>query len=311
MISDIGLQYFYEAATLGSMRLASDRIGVAVSSISRQITQLEAELGIPLIERGRRTIRLTEAGRLTYQHYREQMATREALVDSIQQLREVKAGHVELVVGEGFLCRAFMRLIEDFQRRYPGVTVSIRTLATPDAARLVVNDEAHMGGIFTLPNEPRLRTRVSVAQPLMAVCSPDHPAARLEALTLRQLTEHKLCLPPKSFRIRQILGAAESRQHLRLQPCLTTDSIHVMRAIVQEGRALTVLPHIAVVDAMKDNTLVALPLVDVEVEEARIALVHRVGRQLEGVPGRMLTTLQGRFRALFEVGPLDSATEAA
>ncbi len=42
-----------------------------------------------------------------------------------------------------------------------------------------------MGVIFTLPNEPRLRTRVSVAQPLMAVCSPDHPAARLEALTLR------------------------------------------------------------------------------------------------------------------------------
>lgn len=311
MISDIGLQYFYEAATLGSMRLASDRIGVAVSSISRQIAQLESELGVPLIERGRRTIRLTEAGRLTYDHYKAQMATREMLFDSIQQLREVKAGHVELAVGEGFLCKAFMRLVEDFQRRHPGVSVSLNTVSTLDAARLVVNDEVHMGVIFTLPNEPRLRTRVSMAQPLMAVCSPSHPAARKAALSLQELAEHKLCLPPKSFRIRQILNSAESRQHQRLQPCLTTDSIHVMRAIVKEGRAMTVLPHIAIVDDLADGSLVALPLTDVEVEEARIALVHRVGRQLEGVPGRMLTTLQGRFRALFDVSPPRSATQAA
>jgi DNA-binding transcriptional LysR family regulator len=310
VISEVGLHYFYEAATLGSMRLASDRIGVAVSSISRQIAQLEAELGIPLIERGRRTIRLTEAGRLTYEHYRAQMATRETLYDSIQQLREVKAGHVDLVVGEGFLCRAFMRLIEDFQRRYPGVSVSIRTFTTPDAARAVVDDEAHMGVIFTLPNEPRLRTRVSMAQPLMAVCSPDHPAAQMPALSLQQLSEHKLCLPPKSFRIRQILGAAEARQHHRLQPCLTTDSIHVMRALAKEGRTVTVLPHIAIVDDLQDGALVALPLTDVEEEGARIALVHRVGRQLEGVPGRLLTTLQGRFKALFEPEPA-AGTKAA
>ncbi len=38
---DSALHYFYEAANLGSMRLASDKIGVAVSSISRQIAQLE------------------------------------------------------------------------------------------------------------------------------------------------------------------------------------------------------------------------------------------------------------------------------
>jgi DNA-binding transcriptional LysR family regulator len=110
-------------------------------------------------------------------------------------------------------------------------------------------------------------------------------------------------LPPKSFRIRQLLNAAETRQRRRLEACLTTDSIHIMRAIVREGRAMTVLPHIAIVDDLRDGTLLARPLVDVEVEEARIALVHRVGRQLEGVPGRMLTTLQGRFRALFEPEP--------
>nr|WP_279380449.1 LysR family transcriptional regulator [Polymorphobacter multimanifer] len=295
------MHYFYETATLGSMRLASDRIGVAVSSVSRQIATLEKDLGIPLFERGRRTIRLTEAGQLTYEHYKSQMASREHLFAQIQQLLEVKLGHVEVAVGEGFLCRAFMQLIADFQHRHPGVSVTIRTATTPDAARLVINDEAHMAVIFTMAGEPRLRTRVSMAQPLHAVCAPDHPAARSQGLTLADLARHTLCLPPNGFRIRQVLAAAEIRQHLRLKPALTTDSIHTMRAIVKQGESITVLPHIAIVDDLRAGELVALPLIGVEEEEERIALVHRIGRQLEGVPARMLTTLQGRFRALFEL----------
>lgn len=303
MLSEVALHYFYEAATLGSMRLASDRIGVAVSSISRQIAQLEAELGMPLIERGRRTIRLTEAGHLTYQHQKQQMATRDSLMGRLAQLREVKAGHVELAVGEGFLCRAFMHLIDDFQRRNPGVTVAIRTVATPDAARMILEDEVHMGVIFVLANEPRIRTRAAVPQPLLAVCSRDHPAAQMQALTLADLARHKLILPPKSFRIRQLLGSAEARQHVYLDPCLTTDSIHVMRAIAKEGRALTVLPRISILGDLQDGSLIARPL-SIEVEEPAIALVHRVGRQLDGVASRLLSTLEARFKALFEEPPI-------
>src|SRR3546814_280979 len=98
---DNALHYFYEAASLGSMRLASDKIGVAVSSISRQIAQLEAEMGIALIERGRRSIRLTEAGKLAYDYHKNQLADREALMNQLQELREVKTGRIDLAVGEG------------------------------------------------------------------------------------------------------------------------------------------------------------------------------------------------------------------
>lgn len=301
MITDAALQYFYETATLGSMRLASDRLGVAVSSVSRQIAALEKDLGIPLFERGRRTLRLTAAGTLTYEHYKAQVASRDQLFQHIHQLLEVKRGHVELAVGEGFLCAAFMQIIANFQRRNPDVSVTIRTGSTPDAARLVINDEVHMAIIFTMPGEPRLRTRISIAQPLRAVCAPDHPAAQSEGLTLADLAGHALCLPPMGFRIRQILADAENRQHLRLHSALTTDSIHTMRAIVKQGEAITVLPQIAIIDELRAGDLVAVPLIGVEQEAERIALVHRIGRQFEGVPALMLTMLQSRFRSLFDV----------
>lgn len=299
MLSEVALHYFYEAATLGSMRLASDRIGVAVSSISRQIAHLEEQLGISLIERGRRSIRLTEAGQLMYQHHKQQMSTRDQLMGRLEQLRDVRAGHVELAVGEGFLTPGFMHLIDTFQRRNPGVTVALRTVSTPDAARMILEDEVHMGILFLLNNEPRIRTRAAVAQPLLAVCSRDHPAAQSPSLDLDELARHKLILPPKSFRIRQILATAEARRHVFLNPCLTTDSIHVMRALAKEGRALTVLPRIAILSDLQDGSLVARPLT-IEAEEPSIALVHRIGRQLDGVASRFLSTLESQFRALFD-----------
>ena len=61
-LTDAKLRYLAETASLGSMRAASEKLDVAVSSISRQIAQLEADIGLPLIERGRRSIKLTEAG---------------------------------------------------------------------------------------------------------------------------------------------------------------------------------------------------------------------------------------------------------
>ena len=86
-MSDNALHYFYEAATAGSMRLASEKVGVAVSSISRQIAQLEQNMGVALIERGRRSIRLTEAGEHTFEFYKNQRADREALMLKLLKMR--------------------------------------------------------------------------------------------------------------------------------------------------------------------------------------------------------------------------------
>ena len=61
MHGEIRLRYLYEAARLGTMRAASEELNVATSSISRQIAALEKDLGMRLIEGGRRKIKLTDS----------------------------------------------------------------------------------------------------------------------------------------------------------------------------------------------------------------------------------------------------------
>ncbi|WP_414902149.1 LysR family transcriptional regulator [Sphingomonas flavalba] len=296
-MSDIALMYFFEAATLGSMRLASDKIGVAVSSISRQIAQLEQTLGVPLIERSRRSIKLTTAGELAYQYYRSARADREAFQARLRELRDIKTGIVHLAVGEGFLGGPFVSIIDSFQRANPGIEIVINSAGTADMLRMVVEDEVHIALVFHSIDEPKIRVRASALQPLMVICAPGHPLAALDRVTLRDLADHRLCLPPKGFRIRQTLSAAEASEHIWLQPRLTTDSLHVMCATAMLGDAVTILPPISAMAEIEQGLLVSRPLVAEDLDHTTISLIHRLGRQLDGAPSRLLAILEAKLRS--------------
>lgn len=293
----MALHYFHAAASLGSMRLASEKLGVAVSSISRQITQLEQEMGIALIERGRRSIRLTEAGQLAFDYYKNQIVSREALMNQLQELREVKTGRIDLAVGEGFLGRAFTEIIDGYQQRNPGITVAVTSCATSEIVRMVLEDEVHIGMILHTSNEPKIRTRATIEQPLLVLCAPDHPAAALPSLTLADLARFDLCLPPKGFRIRTILNDAERREQVWLEPKMVTNSLLMMREMAKAGRMLTVLPRISVVTELAEGSLVARPLIEDELEHSTVSLIHRLGRQLDGAPARLLSLLESKLRS--------------
>lgn len=290
------LYYFHEAARLGSMRLASDKIGVAVSSISRQIAQLEREMGVALIERGRRSIRMTEAGRLAYEYYQGCVANEEAFMNRLHEHRQMKAGKVSIAVGEGFLGGFFSKVLEEFQGQHPGIAASVSVQSTTEIVRAVLDDNAHFGLIFNDCAEPKIRVRAVAAQPLMVVCAPDHPAARLKSVSLSELSDFDLCLPDIGLRIRQILREAERREQVWLEPALTTTSLYVMREAARAGRMVTVLPRIAVTSELEEGTLVVRPLSEANLEDTTISLIHRLGRQLDGAPARLLAAFETRIK---------------
>lgn len=298
-MSEVALRYLAEAADAGSMRAAGDRLGIAASSISRQVAQLELEYGMPLIERGRRTIQLTQAGVLALDHYRGMVADREALAMRLADLREVRSGHVALGVGEGFLGPAFTGLLHRFRQDNPRISVSTAITSSTSIARQVLDDTLHFGLVLHTPAEPKIRVRSSTEQPLRAIMSPTHPLAKRSQLRLIDLAQHDLCLAPRDFLIRQLLEVAESRQRVFLEPAVTTNSVHAMRDLASAGGLVTVLPEFSAQSELRSGKLLAVPLDD-SVATVTLSLITRVGRQLEGAPRRLLVAFEAgmaRFSA--------------
>lgn len=299
MLTDAKLRYLAEAAALGSMRAAGEKLDVAVSSISRQIAHLEAAVGVPLIERGRRTVKLTEAGELAIRYYRESIAQREALVSSMQALRGLRTGQIQLAVGEGFL-NALTPLLQSFMTRYPGVLLSVNMAGSLDVIRQVCDDEAHIGLVFHSPADPRINVRASLVQPIRLIVHPKHPLAGASSVTLRQVAEHKLCLPEPSFRIRQMIGLAEASEQISLAPHVNTNSLHLLRELVKTGNFATFLPESAAIIEISQRELISVPVACRALQDTTLSLICRLGRTLPSAPAAFLPMLEGSMRAWFK-----------
>ncbi len=293
---EIGMRYFFEAANRGSMRLAGEKLGVAVSSVSRQIAQLEAELGIQLIERGRRSVKLTEAGRIAYEFHRAHMIEQDIFRTRIHSLRGMKTGSIEIAVGEGFLGSAFFKTLNKFHAANPGLRIDTKIAATSEIVRMIQEDEAHFGLVLQFEHEPKIRVRVSATQEVLVLTHPSNPLTRKKEVSIADLAEHPLCLPPRGFRIRQILAAAEAEANIYLEPSITTNSVVMMRDLAAEGRMATVLPRIAAFGELASGRLTGLPFVKGVIDPPPIHLISRLGRQLHGAPAKLMAVFEAKMR---------------
>ena len=218
-LQDLNLRYLYEAAKLGSMRAAADSLGVAVSSVSRQISQLEAEIGLALLEHGRRNIKLTETGQLLIEHYSDQLRLYEVFEAKLSDIKGLRSGRILLAVGEGFIGQPLSSMLVRFNARHPGLFINIHMSASSnEVVQLVSDDDAHLGLVFQSAYDPRIRTLASVRQPLCALMRSGHPLANHKRLKLADLAGYSLCLPESSFKTRQLLQMAAKLRH-KIVPC--------------------------------------------------------------------------------------------
>lgn len=291
---DVSVEYLYEAARLGTMRAAAQLLTVSPSSISRQITQLEAEIGAAVFEHGSRKIRLTEVGQLLVDYYKAQMSQREVFEARLSDLKRLRRGRISLAVGEGFVGTALSGLLARFVGRHSGLQVDVRVLAASnDVARLVVEDEAHLGLVFDACSDPRVRVVGAVSLPLCAIMVPSHPLAHRSSVTLFELSQHALCLPEDSLRTRQLLKQMESAQRITLQPSVTCNSIALLKSLLRSGELCTLLPPLGVADELARDELSVVPVEGVTLHETAAQVITRLGRQLLPAPLSLVPVLKG------------------
>lgn len=279
-LAEDGLLYLSHAARLGTMRAASDLFDVAPSTISRQIAMLEKELGIELVEKNRHVVKLTEAGRRVLTYYRDQQAQRETLLSEIDDLKGLRTGHVVVAIGQGLIRIPLVAAIQEFNRRFPRMTLTVRNIASRDVVQLVYEDVVHFGAILDASPDPRVRTRSTSNQPLLFITRPDHPYANRRSLTVTKLVGEKLVLPQEGFRVRELLSVIQQREGIVLETVVTASSIQMLTDCVLSGVGSTIIPQDCVSDHIKAGRLVAIPIQDADLSSARLHIIVRVGRRL-------------------------------
>lgn len=296
MPSDVRLRYLFESAQLGTMRAASEKLDVATSSVSRQIAELEQELGLALIEKGRRRIRLTEAGEAACQYFREKQSQEEAFLSRIKEMKSIRTGKITLAVGEAFVTQAFSDMLDEFMQRYPGMEIQVAVSNTTRVVEQVREDDAHMGLIFDTPREPKVRARLVIPQPLKVIVNRDHALGTRDRISLREIQGESIGLTDEGYRIRQVLHAAEREDGVFLEGSLRTNSLTLLTDFVKSGRGITILPELVVHEELVSGTLRALATDNSVLNSTHTSLITRVGRQLPIGAYRLLLSLEALLK---------------
>lgn len=180
-------RYFIAVAEELHFSRAAAKLKISQPALSKQIRELETELGVPLFWRSKREVRLTPAGTSFLKHARE---VRSQVERSVQEARSIDRGDFG-TIEVGFFSSAGARLVPQlvrrFRKRYPRVEVRLRGIIPPAAQEMlrspqvdfgVLTGQSSMDGLVT---EPLLEERYMVAMP------DDHPLSRWTRVPLRSL----------------------------------------------------------------------------------------------------------------------------
>lgn len=286
------LRYFNEVVRTGSIREAAERLHVAPSAISRQMRNLEEELGLPLFERHARGVVPTSAGELYAQYAREALLDQERITSEMDDLKGLRRGHVRICSIEGVVANGLTHAVAAFRKRFSGVTISLDITGTEAVIASVRNGDVDIGVAFTSTPDPDIQRTLRLKDPLFAIMSPDHPAAGHRRLSLRDTFEYQIAVPRKQFGIRALLDTRCRTAQLTMRPTLETNSIEALRGFARSGCGITYLPRLSVKREIEAGQVVAIPMTDKDLQQATIDVCVLKGRTLSTAATGFLHHLQ-------------------
>ena len=274
------LTYVDAVARHGSIRKAADALSVASSALNRQILDLETDLGTGLFERLPRGVRLTAAGEVFLAYARQAISELKAVELQVEQLRglvrgQVSVAAVELVAGE-LLPSAITR----FQAEHPNVRFHVRIGAPEDLVSILIADQVDL----ILTHYPPPRKHVAVAataeQALCALVVSDHPLAGRSDLRLRDCLAYPLALADTTLAGRALIEQVLAQASFDLDPRLVSNSVEMMKAFARINRGVCFQFRRPGKAPIPPGDMIALPLIDPPLLQARLVLATRRGRVL-------------------------------
>lgn len=255
------LRYFVAVVTRGSMGKAAQDLGVVTSALSQQISRLEGELCVRLLQRTAAGVVPTDAGLAFFQQ--AQLALRHAddAVAAAQQAR--LSGHVSVGLPPTTAAVLGLPLMQALQARYPAVRLHLVESLSGHLAAMLNARQIDLAIVFNADVGRRWSVQPLLTERLYLLAAAGLPGvpAKARALTLSQLAGLPLILPSGPHGLRSTLDKAFAAAKVQPNIVAEIDSLGMLMDAVRSGLGATIQPG-AATTRLTGAGVVAIPVSD-------------------------------------------------
>ena len=238
------LRYFVAVVEEGSLTVAADRrLHTSQPSLSRQIRDLEYEIGTPLMTRSVRGIELTAAGEAFLVHARMALAQVGAGVEAARQA----ARPAKMQFNLGFLTGQEMDWLPEAMRilksELCNIDVVVSSQYSPDLAEGLSSGRLDMAFLRREADFADLEYKLVTREPLLVFLPSDHRLASSDTIDPNQLLNEKFIgMSATAPTVNAVINTYFKKQGLTIEPAHTGDNLGMFMSLVASTRGVTLLP---------------------------------------------------------------------
>lgn len=241
------IKYFVAVAQELNFGRAALALNISQPPLTRQIQQLEEEIGAPLFERTAKGVTLTQAGELLLQESLNIQSLVEQAVERTQRAAQGKLGRIDVgIFGSGVLSM-IPRLLLRFRTAYPDVNIVLHAMNKTEQIEALRQHRITIGFNRMLEPIPDIRIELVKMEPLLVALPEGHPLAAEEAIPLAALKSHPMVMFPTGVKPNFIDRVMELCRQEGFQPKVSQEAGDAVTgvALVASGFGLALVPESA------------------------------------------------------------------
>ena len=241
------LRYFLTVARTLNFTKAAEELHIAQPPLSRQIRELEEELGVALFIRTKRSVKLTAAGTAFLDEARLTLAQARRAIASARQAAQ--AGESTLVLGFGPAAeiKLFPSTLTSLRASFPKLRLEFRSMTTLEQREALLHNEIDLAFLRPPIHEPSLEAIPVLREQLVAVLPADHPLAGEGPLDFAELSGYPFIeiSPVHSGNLFDLVRAAAQERGVQLNRIQQVVDVLTMLTLISLGEGYTLLPDYA------------------------------------------------------------------
>lgn len=253
------LRYFMKVAELEHVTDAALSLDISQSAVSRQIYNLEQELGVELFYRRGRNVILTHAGKMFYEHMDRIRVLFHQAEREIREFQSPKTGTVHIGFPSSIATYIMPAVVSAFREEYPEVKFRLSQGSYYELINMVVKGQVNMALLAPLPEDERVEGEILFTEKVVALLPSSHPLASEEEIEINSLRDEEFVTFPEGYILRDLIMEACHKGGFAPDISFEGEDIETIKGMVSAGLGVSFIPEVTLVDGMPRNA-VKIPL---------------------------------------------------